>query len=128
MCNVYVSLFSEFIIYVMSVSCIFSCMYVYGLVIGTILLVLNREIYFSVLDHCKCGNFNINIWAWFSYFICSRRETRFYLFGKELCNMCVYFLKILTVYTLNSHLLTLKRISQKMHVLSSAEIFLKPLR
>ena len=49
MCNKYVSLFSEFtfIICVMSVSCTFSCMYVYGLVVGTILLVVNREIYYS---------------------------------------------------------------------------------
>ena len=35
------------------------------------------------LGHCKCGNFTIHIWAWFGYFICPRREIRFYLFGKE---------------------------------------------
>ena len=34
---------------------------------------------------CKGGNFNIHIWAWFSYFICYTREIRFYsLFGEEL--------------------------------------------
>ena len=33
------------------------------------------------LGHCKGGNFNIYIRAWFGYFICSRREIRFYLFG-----------------------------------------------
>ena len=38
----------------------------------------------KLLGHCKGGNFNIHIWAWFSSFICSRKEIRFYLFGKEL--------------------------------------------
>ena len=28
---------------------------------------------------CKGGNLNIHIWAWFGYFICSKREVRFYL-------------------------------------------------
>ena len=38
--------------------------------------------------------------------------------------MCVHFMKILTVYTLNSHLLTLKAHNHKMYVfLLSAEIF-----
>ena len=35
------------------------------------------------ISQCKGDNFNIHIWAWFGYFICSRREIRFYLFGKE---------------------------------------------
>ena len=30
----------------------------------------------KLLDHCIGGNFKINIWAWFDYFICSRREIR----------------------------------------------------
>ena len=38
----------------------------------------------ELLGHCKGGNFNIHIWAWFSCFICSRWEIRFCLFGKEL--------------------------------------------
>ena len=32
---------------------------------------------------CKGGNFNIHIWAWFGYFICSKREIRFYLLVKS---------------------------------------------
>ena len=36
------------------------------------------------MGHCKGGNFNIHIWAWIGYFICTRREIRLYLFGKEL--------------------------------------------
>ena len=45
----------------------------------------------ELFSHCKCGNNNICIWAWFGYFICSRREIRFYLFGKDLvsCLSCV---------------------------------------
>ena len=44
----------------------------------------------ELLGHCKGGNFNIHIWTWFGYFICSRREIRFYLFGKGLicCLSC----------------------------------------
>ena len=38
----------------------------------------------ELLSHCKGGNFNIHILVWFGYLICSRREFRFYLFGKEL--------------------------------------------
>ena len=38
----------------------------------------------ELLGHCKAGNFNIHISALFGYFICSRREIRFYLFGKGL--------------------------------------------
>ena len=38
----------------------------------------------ELLGHCKGSNFNIHIWAWLGYFICSRREIKFYLFGKEL--------------------------------------------
>ena len=37
----------------------------------------------ELLGHCKGGNFKIHIWAWFGYFICSRREIRFYLSGKS---------------------------------------------
>ena len=45
----------------------------------------------ELISHCKSGNFNVHIWAWFGYFICSRREIRFYLFGKDLisCLSCV---------------------------------------
>ena len=32
---------------------------------------------------CKGGNFNIHIWAWFGYFICTKREIRFYLLVKS---------------------------------------------
>ena len=32
-----------------------------------------------VFAYCKGGNFNIHIWAWFGYFICSPREISFYL-------------------------------------------------
>ena len=35
---------------------------------------------------------------------------------------CVHFMKILTVYTLNSHFLTLKAHNHKMYVLSSTKI------
>ena len=39
----------------------------------------------ELLGHCKGGYFNIHIWAWFGYFICSKREIRFYFkFGEEL--------------------------------------------
>ena len=38
----------------------------------------------ELLGHCKGGNFNIHIWAWFGYFICSRREIRFCPFGNDL--------------------------------------------
>ena len=36
---------------------------------------------------------------------------------------CVHFIKILTVYTQNSHLLTLKAHNHKLYVLSSTKIF-----
>ena len=51
-------------------------------------LITNPEIkgIIELLGHCKGGNFNIHIWALFGYFICSRREIRFYLFGKGLIN------------------------------------------
>ena len=44
----------------------------------------------ELFGHCKGDNFNIHIWAWFGYFICSRRDIRFYLFVKELisCLSC----------------------------------------
>ena len=44
----------------------------------------------ELLGHCKGGNFNNHIWAWFGCFMCSRREIRFFLFGKELisCLSC----------------------------------------
>ena len=38
----------------------------------------------EILGHCQGSNFNIQSWARFGYFICSRSENRFYLFGKEL--------------------------------------------
>ena len=59
-------------------------------------------------------------------------EIRFYLFAKELksclsgprAQPCAPFMKILTVYTLNSHLLTLKdHITKSCMLLLSAEIF-----
>ena len=52
---------------------------------------------------CKGGNFNIHIWAWFGYFICSKREIRFYLLVKSYkvvlaMQRSVIFIKILTIY------------------------------
>ena len=38
----------------------------------------------GLLGHCKSGNFNIHIMAWFDCLICLTRETKFYLFGREL--------------------------------------------
>ena len=39
----------------------------------------------ELFAHCKGGNFNIHIWAWFGYVICLTREIRFYLqFGEEV--------------------------------------------
>ena len=38
----------------------------------------------ELLGHCKCNNLNNHTWSWFGYFICLRREIRFYQFGKEL--------------------------------------------
>ena len=64
--------------------------------------------------YCKGGNFNIHIWAWFGYSICSRREIRFYVYGKELisclspANVRDFHENPDRMYTLNSHLLTLK--------------------
>ena len=58
----------------------------------------------ELLGQCKCGNFNIYIWAWFGYFICSRREIGFYLFGKELisclscANVCAFYEKTDGIY------------------------------
>ena len=43
---------------------------------------LSRTVIIEPLGHCKGGNFNIHIWAWFGYFICPRRAIRIYLFGK----------------------------------------------
>ena len=40
--------------------------------------------YDIVLGHCIGDNFNVHIWAWIGYFICSGREIKLYLFGKEL--------------------------------------------
>ena len=51
----------------------------------------------EILGHCKGGNFNIHIWAWFDYFICLRKEIRNYHFGKELiscwyrANVCAFY-------------------------------------
>ena len=39
----------------------------------------------ELMGHCKGSYFNIHIWAWYGYFICSKREIRFHLyFGEEL--------------------------------------------
>ena len=46
--------------------------------------VMFHEDIIGLFGYCKGGNFNIHISVWFGYFICSRREIRFYLFGKEL--------------------------------------------
>ena len=65
----------------------------------------------------------IHILAWFGYFIFSRKEIRFLQFGKELISCLSHanvraFMKILTVYTLNSHLSTLKEsIPKKLYAL-----------
>ena len=51
----------------------------------------------ELFGHRKGGNFSNNIWASFGYFIYSRREIKFYLFGnKELisclscANVCAF--------------------------------------
>ena len=55
-----------------------------------------------------------------------------YSFGKELISFLgranVHFMEILTVYTLNSHLLTLKAHNHKIHVFCSPLKYLKPHR
>ena len=66
----------------------------------------------ELFGFCKGGNFNIHIWAWFGYFICSKREIRFYLLVKSYyvvlaMQTSVIFMTILTIYTLNLRLLTL---------------------
>ena len=45
---------------------------------------LGKTVIIKLLGLCKGGNLYIHIWAWFGYLICSRREIRLYLFGKEL--------------------------------------------
>ena len=32
----------------------------------------------ELFDHCKKGNFNIHIWAWFGNFICGQFHQRVY--------------------------------------------------
>ena len=51
----------------------------------------------ELLGRCKGGNFNIHIWVWFGYFICSRREIRVCLFGKELVN-CLSHAKLCAIH------------------------------
>ena len=93
------------------------------------LMCINR-----LFAYCKGGTFNIHIWAWFSYFICQEGEIKFYLkFGKELisflcCANVREFMKILTIYTLNSHLLTFKAHNHKMYVFCRPLKYLKPHR
>ena len=70
-------------------------------------------IYYRPFGYCKGGNFNFHIWAWFGYFNCSRMEIRFYPLVKRLkvdwaAQVCVHFMKVLSVNALNPHLLTLK--------------------
>ena len=45
------------------------------------------------------------------------------LVKSKAAQMCMHFIYILTVYTLNSHLLTLKAHNHKMYVLSSTKLF-----
>ena len=84
----------------------------------------------ELLGHCKGGNFNIQIWVWFGYFICSRREIRFYLIGKVLksclsrTNVRAFHENPDRMFTLDSHLLTLKAHIRKSRMFFlSAEIF-----
>ena len=84
------------------------------------------------LGHCKGGNFNIHIWAWFGYSICPGRKIRFYVFGKELisclspANVRAFHENPDRIYILNSHILNLKAhtcITIKSHAYAFAEIF-----
>ena len=40
----------------------------------------------KLLGHCNGGNFNVHIWAWFGYFICSIGDDRFYLLLVKILN------------------------------------------
>ena len=76
---------------------------------------------------CKGGNFNIHIWAWFGYFICSKREIRFYLLS------CFSHAKKLDFHKNPDHIYTeltfinpLSVYYKKTYTFSSAEIFEDP--
>ena len=56
----------------------------------------------KLLGHCKGGNFNIHIWAWFGYFISSFRGNRvLFLTCKEIisCNRCAFHENPDRIYT-----------------------------
>ena len=38
----------------------------------------------ELFGFCKGGNFNIHIWAWFGYFICSKKGNQVLSIGREL--------------------------------------------
>ena len=78
--------------------------------------------------YCKGGKFIILIRAWFGFssakegksgFICNLVNSLKAFWAAQIS---VHFMKILTVYTLNSHLLTLKAHDHKMYV------FCRPLK
>ena len=52
--------------------------------------IIVNEISIIELFSVKAATLIYHIWAWLGYFICSRRENRFYLFDKELisCLSC----------------------------------------
>ena len=74
------------------------------------------------LAYCKGGNFNIHIWHG-SAISSSKQGKSGSIFNLVKNNKavwavqaCMHFMKILTVYTLNSHLLTLNAHTHKMYV------------
>ena len=85
----------------------------------------------ALVAYCKSGNFYIHIWAGTA--ISSAKEGKpgfIYNLVKvnKLFGPHMHFVKILTVYTLNSHLLTLKAHNHKMYVFCRPLKHLKPHR
>ena len=84
------------------------------------------------LGHCKGGTFNIHIWVCqcdSAILSCKKGNQVLFIIGKELLS-CLsrenerFFMKIVTIYTLNSHLLTLKsQLTKSCLLSSSAEMF-----
>ena len=48
---------------------------------AVIVMQFSEKVLYNYWVTVKGGNFNMYIWAWFGFFICSRREIRFHLFG-----------------------------------------------
>ena len=75
-----------------------------------------------LFDYYKGGNFNIHIWCGSAFSSAKDGKSGFIynlVKGKYAfwaAQTCVHFMKILTVYTLTSHVLTLKAHYHKMYV------------